>query len=216
LETIYGFVLVVRGRDLESCLRHLRNSIRYSEETGFSPYLGLAWTCTGWAHWLQGNLQMARECGQKAASIHGGGGVSVMSSLAQLLLGAISLDSGDMSSARTSLGEALRMSRVNGERYIEGRAMLWVGRVHGKADTCELAAAEEHIIGGISLLEKMNLRPWQAEGHMFAGELYTDSGQLGRAMTSLKKAQSMFQDMGMDHWSGRAEVSLGRLESLLA
>ena len=211
-EVICGFVSVVRGKDLESCQRHLRSSIRSAEEARFSPYLPLAWTCMGWAEWMQGNLEAARDCGQKAVSTQIEGRLSVMSSLAHLLLGAVSLDSGDLVGAQTSMEEALRLSQASGERYIEGRAGTWLGRVLGKADVSQAAVAEERILQGIRLLEQMQIKPWQAEGHLLAGELYADTGQEQKALTSLMKAQGMFQEMEMTHWLSRSQRALDRLQ----
>ncbi len=211
-EVICGFVSVVRAKDLEACLKHLQNGIRYSEESGFLPYLSLAWTCMGWANWLKGNLKVARDCGQKAATIKTECGVSVMLSLAHLLCGAVRLDSGDLPKALDSIEEALKLSRASGERYIEGRSLAWYGRAMGKADVSQAAAAEERILEGIRLLEEMKIRPWQAEGHLLAGELYADTGQQQKAMTSLLKAQGMFQEMEMTYWLSRTQTALGRLQ----
>jgi tetratricopeptide (TPR) repeat protein len=162
----------------------------------------------GWANWLQGNLEAARDCGRKAADIKTEGGASVMLSLAHLLLGAVSLDSGDLLGARDSIEEALKLSRASGERYIEGRAGVWLGRVLGKTDASQAAAAEEHVLQGMRILEKLEIRPWQAEGHLLAGELYSDTGQQQKALTSLTKAQGMFQEMEMTHWLSRAQRTL--------
>jgi len=211
-EVICGFVAVVRAKDLDSCQKHLQNGIRHSEEAGFRPYLSLAWTCMGWANWLRGNLEAARDCGQKAATIKTEGGVSVMLSLAHLLCGAVSLDSGDLPKALDSIEEALKLSQASGERYIEGRAGTWLGRALGKADMSQAAAAEERILASIRLLEEMKIRPWQAEGHLLAGELYSDTGQQQKATASLLKAQGMFQEMEMTHWLSRTRTALGRLQ----
>jgi tetratricopeptide (TPR) repeat protein len=212
-EVICGFVSVVRAKDLDACLEHLQSGIRHSEESGFRPYLSLAWTCVGWANWLQGNLEAARDCGQKAARIQAEGKVSVMLSLAHLLCGAVSLDCGDLAGALDSIEQALRLSQSSGERDIEGRALAWQGRVLGKADVSQVAAAEERIQQGIRLLEEMKIRPWQAEGHLLAGELYSDTGERQKALTSLGRAQDMFQQMDMTHWLSRTQRTLDKLKT---
>jgi class 3 adenylate cyclase/tetratricopeptide (TPR) repeat protein len=211
-EVVSGLVSTVRGKDLESCFKHLQNGVRYSEETGFSPYLALAWTCTGWAHWMQGNLDMAIDCGQKAVSTQSETGTTAMSALTHLLLGTISLDSGDPPRALESIEKALKLSQTCDERYIEGRALAWLGRALGKADMSQAAAAEQQIMDGIGILEEMKIRPWQAEGQLLAGELYSDTGQQQKALNSLIKAQGMFQEMEMTHWLSRVQTALGRLQ----
>ena len=212
-EVVCGLVSTVRGKDLESCFKHLENGVRYSRETGFGPYLALAWTCTGWAYWLQGNLDMARDYGEKAIITQSETGTTAMSALTHLLLGTISLDSGDPPGALDSIEKALNLSQTCDERYIEGRALAWLGRALGKADMSQAAAAEGHILRGIKLLEEMKIRPWQAEGHLLAGELYADTGQQQKALSSLMKAQGMFQEMEMTHWLSRAQRALGKLQA---
>jgi tetratricopeptide (TPR) repeat protein len=167
----------------------------------------------GWANWLQGNLEAARDCGRKAARIQAEGKVSVMLSLAHLLCGAVSLDCGDLAGALDSIEQALRLSQSSGERYIEGRTLAWQGRVLGKADVSQVAAAEERIQQGIRLLEEMKIRPWQAEGHLLAGELYSDTGERQKALTSLGRAQDMFQQMDMTHWLSRTQRTLDKLKT---
>ena len=139
--------------------------------------------------------------------------MTAMSALTHLLLGAVGLDSGDLAGARNSIDEALRLARVSDERYIEGRTLAWLGRALGKADASQAGLAEERILQGISLLEEMKIRPWQAEGHMLAGELYADTGQQQKAVTSLNRAQGMFQEMEMAHWLSRAQRALDRLQA---
>jgi hypothetical protein len=115
--------------------------------------------------------------------------------------------------ARTSVEEAFRLSRASGERYIEGRAGTWLGRILGKADISQADAAEERILQGIRLLEELQVKPWQAEGHLLAGELYAETGQEQKALTSLVKAQGMFQEMEMTHWLSRAQRALDKLQA---
>jgi predicted negative regulator of RcsB-dependent stress response len=72
--------------------------------------------------------------------------------------------------------------------------------------------AEERILQGIRLLEQLQIKPWQAEGHLLAGELYSDTGQEQKALASLMKAQGMFQEMEMTHWLSRSQRALDRLQ----
>lgn len=210
-EVVCGLVSTIRGKDLDSCFKHLENGVRYSKETGFIPYLALAWTCAGWARWLQGSLDMAQECGHKAIDAQSGRQMTAMSALTHLLMGAIGIDSGNLTSARDSIEDALKLSRTSGERYIEGRALAWLGRALGKADVSAAAAAEESILQGIRLLEEMKIRPWQGEGHLLAGQLYADTGRHQKALTSLTKAQGMFEEMEMTHWLAKANTALARV-----
>ena len=83
-----------------------------------------------------------------------------------------------------------------------------------KADTSQSAKAEEFILEGIKLLEELKIKPWQAEGHLYLGELYADTGQKAKALASLKKARQMCQEMGMDYWLARTEKALEKLKAV--
>jgi hypothetical protein len=49
-----------------------------------------------------------------------------------------------------------------------------------------------------------------AQGHLFLGELYAHGGQEEKALEHLKKAETMFQEMGMEYWLAVArKVSAG-------
>jgi len=45
------------------------------------------------------------------------------------------------------------------------------------------------------------------------GEVYAESGPREESLENLKKAETMFQEMGMDYWLGRAQDALTRLFS---
>jgi len=72
----------------------------------------------------------------------------------------------------------------------------------------QLHKAEEHILQGIKILEELELKPSYAQGYLFLGELYADAGQKEKALKNLKKAEAMFQEMGMDYWLARTKKLL--------
>jgi len=68
--------------------------------------------------------------------------------------------------------------------------------------------AEEHILKGMKILDELGTKPYYAQGHLFLGELYADGGQKEKALGNLKKAEAMFQEMGMDYWLARTKKLL--------
>jgi hypothetical protein len=44
------------------------------------------------------------------------------------------------------------------------------------------------------------------------GELYANTGQREKALETLKKAEGVFQEMGMDHWMRRTQSVLQRMQ----
>jgi hypothetical protein len=43
------------------------------------------------------------------------------------------------------------------------------------------------------------------------GEFYADTGRKKEAQENLKKAEWMFQEMGMDYWLAKTQEALNRL-----
>lgn len=63
-----------------------------------------------------------------------------------------------------------------------------------------LEKAEECILRGMRILDELKAKPRYAQGHLFLGELYAHSGQRGKALTNLTKAETLFKEMGTDYW----------------
>ena len=76
----------------------------------------------------------------------------------------------------------------------------------------QITRAEELIRKGIKILDELEVRPWFSVGHLFLGEVYADAGQRLKALENLKKAESMFQEMGMDYWLGRTRKLLEAMQ----
>jgi hypothetical protein len=70
-----------------------------------------------------------------------------------------------------------------------------------------------HILQGISILEELGILALSCLGHLWLGEVYAESGRREDALANLKKAETMFQQMGMDYWLGKAQDALTRLFS---
>jgi cytochrome c-type biogenesis protein CcmH/NrfG len=87
-----------------------------------------------------------------------------------------------------------------------------LGRVTGKANPLQCTKAEELLLEGIKLLGELKIKPFQAEGHLYLGELYADTGQRDKALKALRKAKRMFQVIGMDYYLGMAQKALEKLE----
>ena len=71
--------------------------------------------------------------------------------------------------------------------------------------------AEEYVLQGIKMLDELKLRPFFSQGYLWLGELYADTGHREKALENLKKAEGMFQEMGMDYWLANTREVLGKL-----
>jgi tetratricopeptide (TPR) repeat protein len=97
------------------------------------------------------------------------------------------------------------------QKWIEGFAWIQLGQIFGKAGKSQTEKAEESILKGIKILDELKLKALYAPGYYFLGDLYANSGQEGKALETLKKAEMMFQEMGMDYWLTRTQEVLRSL-----
>jgi tetratricopeptide (TPR) repeat protein len=118
---------------------------------------------------------------------------------------------GDMEEARTHAELGLQFSQANDERQWEGMSRTLLGRVLAKTDPTQIETAEQQILQGISLLEELGLPSVNGCGYLWLGEIYAESGRREEALENLQKAETMFREMGMDYWLGRAQTALARL-----
>ena len=106
--------------------------------------------------------------------------------------------------------ESLRFSQKNNEKYWEATAWILLGRILGRTETPDIRKAEECILQGMKIADELKAKPAYAQGHLFLGELYAHVGQKEKALENLTKAETMFQEMGMDYWLAEAhKVSAG-------
>ena len=207
----YGTLLCVKG-DGQNAVPQLQKSVELCAETemvAMEPWLRF---CLGWARTELGDYERALNDINKGIEINQRLGLGeYILSAAYLFRGQTYLEMEDYVLARTSLEEALRLTRVNQERWFEGMALIYLGRTLGKLDAINIKQAEAHIRQGIHMQEEMKHRPSAAVGYLYLGELYTDAGRKKEALELLSKAKVMFREMGMDYWLARTGNALEKL-----
>ena len=107
--------------------------------------------------------------------------------------------------------EAVSLSQKYGEKHMEGLSWILLGRILGRTETAQIHKAEEYILQGMKIVDELKLKPLYAQGHLFLGELYANSGQKEKALENLKRAETMFQEMGMAYYLGKAQEVLATL-----
>jgi len=210
-EFFYGMLLNLKG-DGRNAVPHFENAVRYCEERQNVTVLGFSLSGLGWGHQLLGDLETAQRHMEKGLEVQRDAGISLQLSLHYYLLSEVHLELGDLENARTYAKEALRLAQDNNERNLEGVSRLALGRVLGKAEKSQFAEAEEYILQGIAIMDELKLKPSSYIGYLYLGELYADTDQREKALGPLKKAQGMFQEMGMDYWLRRTQSVLAKLE----
>ncbi len=71
--------------------------------------------------------------------------------------------------------------------------------------------AEEYIMKGIKQLDNLKYKPFVSRSYFYLGELYADMGQKEKALGSLRKAEQLFQEMGMDYYLAKTQEVLRKL-----
>jgi len=134
-----------------------------------------------------------------------------MLSFNYLLLGMVEFDSRDFKSAKNYAEKSVSLSQECAERHFEGVSKIWLGKILHTAESSQNDKAEEYILQGIKLLEKLKIIPYISVGYLFLGEIYVSSGQREKAVKKLNNAKLMFQEMEMDYWLTKTREVLGRL-----
>ncbi len=204
IELLYAYLLNIQG-DGKNAIGHCQNSIKHLEEAKSGIVLGGAWAISGHACYLLGELETARRHIEKALRIQEDSKIHLFSSLTYWLLGVIHFHLGNLKHALSRIEEALELSQRNHERFIEGISRTFFGWMSGKAEKSPLEKAEKCIVQGIKILDELRITPFCAIGYLFLGEHYADGGQTEKALENLRKAEGMFQEMGMDYWVIRVQ-----------
>jgi Tfp pilus assembly protein PilF len=63
----------------------------------------------------------------------------------------------------------------------------------------------------MKIFDELKMKPSYAGAYLVLAELYAHASQKEKALENLKKAETMFQEMGMDYWLGRTRKVLAEL-----
>jgi len=210
LELLYGRSFNIGGNG-KNAIDHLQESIRYTEEAQAVVLSSIAWAELGYGYYLLGELETSQKYIEKGIKILIDKDLIFVLSFQFCLLSMVHFDSGDLKNAKNCVREALRLSQNHNAKDTEGISKIWLGRILVKAETSQAGKWEEHILQGIKICNELKIKPFSAQGYLFLGELHADTGQREKALANLKKAEGMFQEMGMDYWLAQTQEVLGRL-----
>jgi len=205
----HGSFYFLKGNGKEA-IEHIKKAIKLYEEAGVQ-FVGLYWSTLGLGYYLLGDLKTAKEYAEKGLSIHKKKKIMIGLALCYNNLSWVCCEKGELDKAQDCAEKALELSQKNNERLHEGLSRLYLGRALGKRDSSQKGKAEEYILQGIKILEKLKLRPRIAEGYFILGELYANTGMKEKAIKNLKKAESMDKEMERDYWLKRTQEVLARL-----
>lgn len=217
VEFYYGMVLNYRGYG-EQAKHFLERSIqRWREAEGASTWgpalVANQWGGLGYANFLQGNFELAQRNIETGIKIQIEAGLAYYLSYAYAVLSMVNLANGDVKRAYDSVDKAAEWSQKCGEKHWEGLSKMLRGKILGVSELLQAAKAESLILEGIEILNGFGMQPYCAQGYLYLGELYLQTGRVQLAEKNLTRAERMFRKMGMNYWPRKAEEALKRLQS---
>jgi tetratricopeptide (TPR) repeat protein len=202
-ELHFGNHYIHRG-DGASAKIHYQNCIRYSEKIKWPLLLSHAWSGVGNAYIFLGEAATAKKYIEKGRQIQRDAGINWWMATHYFMLGFAEFELGHYREALRLYEKGLTLSRTNDEKYMEGIALMWLGRIMGKTIPLQFDRAKEHMLEGIHILEGTKTRMHCSQGYLFLGELYLKINEKEKAAQHLKKAEEMFMEMGIDYWLAKA------------
>jgi tetratricopeptide (TPR) repeat protein len=206
----YGGLFTIKG-DGKNAVKHLQSSIEYLEKSQGVTFLPLAWAYLGVGYHLLGELNTALKFIEKGLKMQMDTGILFGLSGDHYNLSLVHFDLGNLSEAKLHAEQALNLAQTNQEKLSEGISWIQLGRIIGKTEKLQIDKAEEYILKGMKISDELKTKPNYALGYLFLGELYANAGQKEKALENLKKAEAMFQEMGMNYYLARTKKLLETL-----
>ncbi len=209
--TLYGQASWTRG-DGKAAAKYLGELMPYVDGMS-SPFLAAA-TCSlmAVAHLLQGDLEAAAGSMKKFSILFERSHGSAFVENVFWIQGWVEMELGLLRKAVCTLGESVEVATADKNRTLEGMGKIWLGRAMFKEDASTYGQAEASLLQGMQICAELGMRPTYSEGCLFLGELYIDAGEKPKAWEQLGRAQSMFQNMGMDYWLSKTQTLLKKLD----
>lgn len=204
---VYGMFLGHKG-DGENAIQQFQDACRYLEETQAIIVLGLAWTGLGWGYLLLGDPETALKHTEKGLQIQRDTGIPFFLSLHHWRLGETHLALGNLDNARTNADEAIKLARKNNEKWSEGISKILLGTILGKIAVSQSNDVEQHFLEGIDILNNLELKPYVSRGYLYMGEYFIEMGRKEKGLEFIKKAETMYREMGMTYWLRRTQEIL--------
>jgi tetratricopeptide (TPR) repeat protein len=199
--------------DGKSAARYYKQAISYFEKMDNTLLLSGAVAQMGISYILQDDLQSAAEFADRALDILQHSGVSAFTENGFWVKGWVETELGNFREAIRALERCVEMSMANKNLACEAIGRICLGAAMFKEDASTLGLAEATILQGLQICSELGLRPFYAEGCLRLGGLYADAGQKQKALKQLRKAETMFREMGMDYWLRKTQPLLQKLET---
>jgi len=170
----------------------------------------------GGGYYLCGELDKAIEAGEKSLSLAKENGMPFMICWSYCLLAMTLRAAGDLRRARECAEESLRISQECNAKSCEGISRVLLGCMVEEITPAIIEEAQRQVKNGISILEDCKIKSYRAIGYLHLGEFLASAGRKEEAMESLKKAETLYQEMEItpeSHWLTRTKDAIKKLGS---
>jgi class 3 adenylate cyclase/tetratricopeptide (TPR) repeat protein len=206
---IYGITLALNNNG-ENAIPFLERAIKLLEESQTMLLQGQAWSWLGYAHSILGQAEIATDLTEKGLKMHIDLGATYWRAVCHYCCSHAYFKLGNIDSSRSHAELAVQYSKENNEKQVEGLSRAWLGRVTAKNNSSQIEVATEELLLGIKQLEALEIKFQSALGYFWLGEINAEAGRKEMALSYLKKAEDMFQKMGMIHWLAMAKDALAQ------
>ncbi len=198
-ETLYGYVSCYYGAGKEA-LSHFTTGIHCLEKGQIFILLGFAWSGVGWSHYFMGEPKTGLPFIEKGLKIHSDAGISYDLSAHYYFLGATHFELGNLELAHTYIQQALKLAQKYNEVYYVAWSLPMLGRILVRLDTTQLKEAEDHVLRGIHLLDDLKVKPQVGIAYLCLADVYAHANEAQKALQSLKRAETILAEAGMEYW----------------
>jgi tetratricopeptide (TPR) repeat protein len=200
----------------DDTITHAQEAINIYEEAEISLTLDAAWFMLGGGYYLRGEYDKAIEAGEKSIQLAKEFGLPFLVSWSYLFLGMTLRAAGDLGRARECAEEALRISQECNGKSCEGLVRVLLGCMVEEITPTIFEEAHNQIRHGISILEDCKLKLFSAIGYLHLGEFLDSANRKEEALESLKKAETLYEEMEItpeSYWLTRTKDALKKLGS---
>jgi tetratricopeptide (TPR) repeat protein len=179
--------------------------------------LASAWFMLGGGYYLRGEYDKAIDSGEKGLKLAKEFGVPFFVSWSYWHLAMTLRATGDLKRARECAKEALRISQECNGKCCEGMARILLGSMVEEKTPAIIEEAQRQIKNGISILEDCKFKPHSAVGYLLFGEFLANAGRKKEALQSLKKTETLYEEMDVapkSYWLTHTKDAIKKLGSV--
>jgi class 3 adenylate cyclase/tetratricopeptide (TPR) repeat protein len=193
--------------DLGKAMGALERARVLVRQWNFQPWAVLA--RLGYAHALAGRAEEGRrlleDVVQNATTMSSMG---VGRAMQLAWLGEAYLLGGRLDDALERTQQAVGLAQCHQERSHEAWSLRLLGEIVSRLDHPDLEKAEDYCRDALALAAELGMRPLVAHCHFHLGRLCRKTDQQEPAREHLTTATTMYREMGMGLWQGRAEAEM--------